>query len=365
MLELAMALVRFGCREVVLIGGEAYLRDDLEQLVSVLAGRGVHVAMQTGGRTLTRERLVALKRAGLAQLGVSVDGPEEVHDVLRGNRGSHAAALRGLEAAREIGLPITANTQINRLNFRLLEPLSRELRARGVQGWQVQLTVPMGRAADRPEWILEPWRVVEVIDTLAAIQLDAAKNYEGGAPFNVFAGSSIGYFGPHEQVLRSRPGGPDTYWRGCMAGIYSIGIEADGTIKACPSLPTRDYAGGNIRDLTIEQIWSSSEKLRFARDRSVDELWGFCRTCYYAKVCKAGCSWTAHVTLGRRGNFPFCYYRVTELRRRGVRERLVHREAPEGVPFDYGRFDLVEEPWCDDEPNPADRPRRLPVVQLR
>jgi radical SAM protein with 4Fe4S-binding SPASM domain len=362
MLDVARALVRLGCREVALIGGEAYLRNDLEELVRLLADNGVHAMMQTGGRTLTRERLVSLKDAGLGGVGVSVDGPAEVHDILRGNPGSHAAAVRALEAARELGFVLTANTQINRLNWRLLEPLSRDLRSRGVLAWQVQLTVPMGRAADRPEWIIEPWRVVEIIDTLAAIQLDAAENYRGGTPFNVFAGSSIGYFGPHEQVLRSRPGGPDIHWRGCMAGRYSIGIEADGTVKGCPSLPTRDYAGGNVRDLSLESIWETSEKVRFVRDRTLDELWGFCRTCYYAEVCRAGCSWTAHVTLGRRGNFPFCYYRVTQLKSRGVRERLVHREHPEGIPFDYGRFEIVEEPWCEDEPDAA-MPRRLPLVQ--
>ena len=53
-----------------------------------------------------------------------------------------------------------------------------------IQSWQVQLTGPMGRAADRPEWILEPWRVVEVIDTLAEIQLDAdAPRFDRGMKF--------------------------------------------------------------------------------------------------------------------------------------------------------------------------------------
>src|SRR5262245_25307067 len=195
-LEVAAALARLGCREIALIGGEAYLRDDLHEVVRALADAGVRVGMQTGGRQLTLERARALKEAGLKQLGVSIDGPPEVHDVLRGNRGSHAAAVRALEAGREAGLDLSANTQIDRLNCDLLEPHARDLRDRGVKSWQVQLTVPMGRAADRPEWILEPWRVTDVIDTLAKIQLDFAREYDGGLPFNVCAGNNIGYFGP-------------------------------------------------------------------------------------------------------------------------------------------------------------------------
>ncbi|MFT7520367.1 MAG: hypothetical protein ACI9MC_002512, partial [Kiritimatiellia bacterium] len=30
----------------------------------------------------------------------------------------------------------------------------------------------MGRAADRPEWSLEPWAVVQVMDDLAELQLE-------------------------------------------------------------------------------------------------------------------------------------------------------------------------------------------------
>ena len=43
-------------------------------------------------------------------------------------------------------------------------------------------------------------------------------------------------------------------------------------------------------------------ELECMRDRTVDDLWGHCKTCYYASVCKAGCTWTTHTLLGRPGN---------------------------------------------------------------
>jgi len=52
----------------------------------------------------------------------------------------------------------------------------------------------------------------------------------------------------------------------------------------------------------------------------------------------------AHCTLGRRGNNPFCYHRVVELAKRGVRERLVPAAPAPNQPYDFGRFTLVEEP---------------------
>ena len=344
-LEVARSLSRLGCREAVIIGGEAYLRPDVHEIIRALAKSGIRVIMQTGGRNFSRDRAAALRDAGLSAVGVSVDGPAKVHDRLRGNLGSHHAAIQALDNAWSVGLIVTANTQINRLNHDKLRETAAELRRHHVQAWQVQLTTPMGRAADQPDWILEPWRVVEVVDTLAAIQREAGADYRGGIPFNVFANNNIGYFGPHEQVLRSRPGGPEDHWRGCQAGNLSMGIESDGTVKACPSLPTHPYAGGNVLDLPLERIWEDSPEVRFTRDRDASELWGFCKTCYCADVCRAGCSWTAHVTLGRRGNNPFCYHRVVQLRKKGIRETLVQRERAPNEPYDFGRFEIVEEPW--------------------
>jgi radical SAM protein with 4Fe4S-binding SPASM domain len=363
-LEVARALARLGCRECALIGGEAYLRKDLPRIIEELVEGGVRVVMQTGGRGLSPERARTLKAAGLSGVGVSIDGLGETHDTLRGNTGSFDAALRALNHARDAGLVITANTQINRLNLGELEKLSRLLRDEGVSVWQVQLTVPMGHAADRPEWLLQPWQMIDVVETLAAIQSDAiAEHTEQGREgpiFNVFANNNVGYFGPHEEILRSTPGGISAHWHGCRAGINLVGIEADGVVKACPSLPTIPYDGGNVRELTLDHLWEHSERVRFARDRDVDELWGFCESCYYADTCRAGCSWTTHCLLGKRGNNPWCYHRATQLRRRGLRERLVQVERAPNTFFDFGRFELVEEPWTDDEDAPP--PRRLPLL---
>ena len=66
----------------------------------------------------------------------------------------------------------------------------------------------------------------------------------------------------------------------------------------------------------------------------------------------------AHCTLGKRGNNPFCYHRVVELAKRGVRERLVPVERAPNQPYDFGRFTIVEEPLPAPPAGPArDTPR--------
>lgn len=375
LLEVADALVALGSREVTLIGGEAYLRSDVYRLVEHMAKAGLRVTMQTGGRGLTAARARRFRDAGMKALGVSVDGPREIHDQLRAAPGSFDAAMAALDNARDAGLIITSNSQINRLNRPYLQETASALKERGVYVWRSQLTAPMGRAADHPEWILQPWMILDVLETLEAIQIEAIHEAEAaGTPperaFNVALGNNLGYYGPHERILRPRPNGPDRHWGGCPSGKWVIGIESDGTVKGCPSLPTAPYVGGNVRDLSLAEIWAEGEgdTMTFARTPRDDELWGYCRDCYYAQTCQAGCSFTAHSTLGRRGNYPFCWHRANDLKKQGKREHLVHATVAPGAPYDFGRFELRVEPWQDDllagdETAPPDPGRRsLPVV---
>ncbi|MCB9777140.1 MAG: radical SAM protein [Alphaproteobacteria bacterium] len=347
--DTADQLIEMGAREVTLIGGEAYLHPRCNDIVRRLKAGGVRVTMQTGGRGL-EPHLAGLIDAGLDAVGVSIDGPRAVHDKVRAAPGSHAMAMRALRAAIDAHMVVTVNTQVNRLSAPHLREVGRAVEREGVLRWRMQLTVPMGRAADRPDWILEPWQVVEVVDTLADFQREVAERARaaGVGPdgfLSVQIANNLGYYGPHEATLRSIAGSTQQFWKGCQAGRHTLGIESDGDIKGCPSLPTAPYVGGNMKTDRLADVWRDAPELRFVRERTVDELWGFCRTCYYAEECGGGCNFTAHCTLGRRGNNPFCYHRAATLKRAGRRERLEHREAPAGVPYDFGRFEIVEEDW--------------------
>jgi radical SAM protein with 4Fe4S-binding SPASM domain len=294
--------------------------------------------MTTGGRNLDDERCRAAKAAGLHSVSVSVDGSEATHDRLRGVRGSYRAAFEAMANLRAAGIPFAANTQINRLSAGELRDVLEAVAAAGAKSWQIQLTVAMGRAVDEPEVLLQPYDLLEIFPALDALSKRAVE-----LGVNLVAGNNVGYFGPHELALRGRrPAGHST---GCGAGRLTMGIEADGTIKGCPSLGTARWAGGNVREAPLAEIWRRANALRYTRDRTVADLWGYCATCYYADTCRAGCTWTSDVLFKRPGNNPYCHHRVLELRKAGLRERIVRVEEAPGEPFDDGRFELVLEPW--------------------
>ena len=336
-LDLVRQLARMGTREVTLIGGEAYLRRDWLKIIREIRDQGMDCTMQSGGLNLTEERIKSAVDAGLQALGISIDGLREVHDRLRGVKGSFDAAFNALHTVKKFGIASSVNTQITSLVIPELRELMNLFIDAGAKNWQIQLTVAMGRAADNPELLLQPYELQKLMPLLAEL-------YEEGADrgFLLQPGNNIGYFGPYESLWRGS-GDDRVYWSSCNAGQNTLGIEADGTIKGCPSLPTSPYAGGNIRDLSLKQIWGKTDELTINRGRTSEQLWGFCGTCYYADVCKAGCTWTTHVLFGKAGNNPYCHHRVLELSKLGLRERIAQVEKAPGTPFDHGRFELILE----------------------
>lgn len=343
-LEVAHELSAMGAREVVLIGGEAYLHPGFLDIVRCLRSLGVTPVMTSGGRGISPKLAREMKQAGMQRVSVSLDGLEATHDLMRAQRGSFATATQALVALGEVGIELASNINLNRLNRADLEPLYEHLRALGVRSWQVQLTAALGRAADRPQMLLQPYDLLELVPRIAALKLRAFS--EG---MLLMPGNNLGYFGPEEGLLRSQTPNGEDHFQGCQAGRYVLGIESDGAVKGCPSLQTSHYVGGKLASASLSELWDTPE-VAFTRTRGREALWGFCRDCTFAEPCLGGCTFTAHALLGRPGNQPYCHFRAQSLARRGLRERLVPTTAAPGEPFDCGRFELVEEPFHAPEP---------------
>lgn len=341
-LDLVRQLAEVGIREVTLIGGEAFLRRDWLEIAREVNRQGMVCTMTTGGYGISRRTAERMREAGISRVSVSVDGLRETHDTLRGVEGSWHRCFETLGHFQAVGLLSGCNTQINRLSAPEVPRLYQKIRDAGATAWQIQLTVPMGNAADNNQILLQPAELCQMYDMLARVVERA--HSEGVI---VMPGNNIGYYGPYEFLFRGGSYDANVAWTGCQAGMGVLGIEANGAIKGCPSLPTSAYVGGNIRDVPLSHIVNTPE-LTFNAGGGTPQgeahLWGFCKTCDFASLCRGGCSWTSHVFFNRRGNNPYCHHRALTLAKRGQRERFRQVQQAEGVPFDNGIFELFTEP---------------------
>ncbi len=93
-----------------------------------------------------------------------------------------------------------------------------------------------------------------------------------------------------------------------------IGIESNGDVKGCLSLPDAGgFVEGNVRRGRLSALWR--RRGAFALNREFDEgrLGGFCARCRYRDICRGGCSWTAYSHTGSCFDNPYCFYRQAVL----------------------------------------------------
>ena len=283
-LQLTEELAQMGVGEVTLIGGEAYLRNDFILIVRRIRELGMSATMTTGGYGMTKDRATALVEAGIESVSISIDGLQASHDRVRNTKDSWDHAFRALRYLRDAGSQVAVNTQINAYTqFELLELLEL-VAAEGVHSWQLQITVPHGNAADNLELVLEPYMMLNVFESLDAV-CDRAE--ELGV--RIWPANSLGYFGPVEKKLRSKQRMRTGHFGGCEAGKSTIGIESNGAIKNCPSLGGPTNIGGSWREEGLAALWTKPQ-IASLRERTRTDLWGYCGECYYADVCKGGCT---------------------------------------------------------------------------
>ena len=354
-LRLVDDLAEAGVGEVVLIGGEAYLRNDFLLVIRRIREHGMTASMTTGGLNLTEKRAEAMVEAGISTCSISIDGLEPAHDKLRNKQGSWKRAFAALRNMRKAGARVACNSQINRVNFGDHEPLFELIADEGIHSWQLQITVAHGNAADNADIILQPYQFMELFEQLNRI-VDRALQRQ----VRIWPANNLGYFGPYESKLRRHQ---KLHYKGCSAGRSTIGIESNGILKNCPSLGGPNNQAGDWRKYGLKTIWDESPEMTYIRRRTLDDLWGYCRECYYAETCMSGCTAANEPLLGRPGNNPFCHHRSIEMDRMGQRERIEPWVPAKGVPFDNGLFKLIRE-WKDPARREAEGPIEVTLPRI-
>lgn len=294
-LALVEDLAALGCRSVTLSGGEPLLRADWPLLVRAILENEMRAELITNGLTMEGDA-EAVAGAGFWGVTFSVDGPAEVHDELRGVPGALQRLLAGADELAAKGVRIGAATQIGRRNAAHLAEVHDLLLRHGFLGWQVQLTMPQGRAAAQGDSLcLSPSELPELEATLLRLKSRDEKFLQ--------IADNIGYMGRNEPKLRV--GSPLRYWTGCQAGLQVIGLTSDGVVRGCLSLPPQ-LDEGSIRKRPLAEIWLDPEAFAYNRRFDRRDLEGDCRDCPFGDLCRGGCTSLAYATTGRTTSCTHC-----------------------------------------------------------
>ncbi len=324
-LDVVAQLAALQCDLVTLSGGEPLLRRDWDVIARAAADLGIYVNLVTNGTLVDRDVARRTVDAGLVNVGVSVDGPEDLHDGIRG-KGAFARTMAGIANLRAVGMSVGVLTHVNRQNLARLQDVRRVALEAGAATWRLQLGKPMGSMTERQDLLLRPRDLLTLVPEIARLKA------LGG--IGVSVGDSIGYYGTHDKALRGRGwrGGRAESWQGCQAGLQAIGIESDGGIKGCLSMQAEmgdgdPFREGTVTDTSLAELWFREGAFPYNREFRADSLTGFCRRCAHASVCKGGARCVAAAATGALGEDPFCYHRVIAMHGDGRLRTAIARSA--------------------------------------
>jgi radical SAM protein with 4Fe4S-binding SPASM domain len=292
---------------VNLTGGEPLVRADWPRIAGRLADAGIDVVVITNGVLVDEEAVRRMCDAGVSGAAVSLDGDREVHDAIRvpASRltGSvYDAALRAIGLLSASPLRTAVITQVHRRNLGQLEALHDLLASSGVDLWQIQIAMPLGRLLEyRERYLIAPSDLPFLEERVAS--------FVERRRVTIRVADNIGYYGRREAVLRGAEAGGPGFWMGCMAGCQVVGVCSNGDVKGCPSHP-KSFVVGNVRRTPFAAIWGDAARFSYNTEWREERLVGGCAKCAYRRVCRAGCTTMAFAVTGTIYDNPFCLQRA-------------------------------------------------------
>lgn len=216
-------------------GGEPLLRKDLEEIIASVGDKSMSIMFTTGYK-LTRDRVLALKEAGLKIPVISLDHhAAEIHDRGRRKTGMFEYAVNAIRLFREEGFYVAVSFVPPRervSNRKEMDRILEFFKSLGINDMRLTSPILSGHLTAKHDTLLSPENVQTIYDIQK--KCTATKGYPGVFAYDFFEGK-------------------DYY--GCGAGYTYMFIDSQGNV--CPCDFTM-LSFGNIREHSISDLWTKT-----------------------------------------------------------------------------------------------------------
>ena len=273
--------------------GVDYFRKIVELEKRYANGKRIENSFQTNG-VLLDDAWAEFLAENRFLVGLSIDGPAELHDCYRVNKGAQPtfpAVLRGLGYLKKHGVEFNALTVVHRKNS--CHPLEVYHFLKDVGSGYMQFIPVVERRAAAPDThglvLIGPDPTPQ-----AAVTAWSVEPLEFGkflcAIFDEWVRSDVGrYFvQTFDVALESWAGVPQSLciFRETCGG--AMAIEHNGDLYSCDHYVYPEHHLGNIMDRSLQTLAGSEEQRRFGLDKR-DTLPRYCRECEVRFACHGEC----------------------------------------------------------------------------
>jgi radical SAM protein with 4Fe4S-binding SPASM domain len=261
-------------RKLSIGGGEPFVRRELfDFLKKINENREIFssVGIMSNGSMITRNVAKRLKRYEISGVQISLEGPEDVNDKLRGEK-SFKKAVNGIKNLMEVGIPVGVSVTIHRENYRDFPDLLNFLKDVGVKSIGVSRLVPIGMGKNLE--ILKPKELNEFYSFVMSKKKELGKE---GICLSTHCSDSIWFIEDRNHETH-----------GCSAGYDSFSILSNGDVVPCRRFPVKV---GNVLERSLIDIWYTSDFLWKLRNKGNIFL---CKKCEFFSKCFGGARCVAY-----------------------------------------------------------------------
>jgi len=313
-------LAQFGAPVILFSGGEPLLRPDLFQLIRHAQSKGIRAVISTNGTLITAALAREMKDLGLSYVGVSIDGPEHVHDKFRGKLGAFQDSLRGIRACIDAGLRVGIRVTLTKYNYPYLDELFDLVEEENIPRACFYHLAYAGRG-DRLQTMhrvdLTHEETRDAVDTIFRRTMDFHRRGITKDILTVDNHTDAVYL--YLKLRQEQPERADEVYQmlswqgGNQSGVAVGDIDNIGDVHADQF--SRHYSFGNVRERPFSQIWgdTSDAVMRVLKSRS-GHIRGKCSVCPYFEICNGNLRVRAESYYGDPwAEDPACYLTEEEL----------------------------------------------------
>ncbi len=283
--------------------GVRFFRRVVELQEKYANGKTITNALQTNGTLLDDEWGAFLKEHNFL-VGLSVDGPREMHDAYRVDkqgRSSFDRVMVGMEMLKKHGVDFNTLTVVSRVNSQ--KPLETYRFLRDMGSGFIQFIPLVERSAYAPlqteNGLIQLALAAPASKELSSRERSPVTDWSvKSADWGTFLSTIF------DEWVRGDVGKTFVQafdvalgiWAGMPAALCVFGetcgsalaMEHNGDVYSCDHYVYPDYRLGNLRDKTLADMAASPEQIKFGMDKR-DTLPKYCRECEVRFACNGEC----------------------------------------------------------------------------
>jgi uncharacterized protein len=240
--------------------------------------------MQTNG-ILLDERWCELFREYNWLIGVSMDGPESMHDLYRRNRGGAGTwrrVMQSIELMKKQKVEFNVLCVLSQANVDKPREVYRLFRSIGVDNLQFIPLAEFGRNGEPLPFTISPEQYGRFLADIFDLWWPHRRNMR------------IRFFDNLAEALAGQTPGACTLQDCCDSYVV---VEFNGDVFPCDFFVEREWKIGNINEDSFEEIARRNIRHQFARTKQIPHT--ACDACEYETLCWRGCPHTRRAQNGR------------------------------------------------------------------